>query len=129
MGRSSVSSKSLKSAAVALSPAVKYPGKTEFETKVYAACCKIPKGKVATYKSLATAIGAPKAFRAVGSALRKNPYAPTVPCHRVVASDLTLGGFHGSTDKNGCDLKRKRQMLLDEGVEMTDDKVVSTCVI
>ncbi|RYH20443.1 MGMT family protein [archaeon] len=46
---------------------------------------------MATYKSLAAAIGSPKAFRAVGSALRKNPYAPVVPCHRVVASDLTLG--------------------------------------
>lgn len=40
-----------------------------------------------------------------------------------------LGGFHGSTDKNGCDLKRKRQMLLDEGVEMTEDKVLSACVV
>lgn len=46
---------------------------------------------VSTYKSVAEQIGSPRAFRAVGSSLRKNPFAPTVPCHRVVASDLSLG--------------------------------------
>lgn len=46
---------------------------------------------VSTYKSVAEKIGSPRAFRAVGSSLRKNPFAPTVPCHRVVASDLSLG--------------------------------------
>ena len=48
---------------------------------------------VSTYKSVAEKIGSPRAFRAVGSSLRKNPFAPTVPCHRVVASDLSLGQF------------------------------------
>jgi methylated-DNA-[protein]-cysteine S-methyltransferase len=66
---------------------------TEFEMKVYDACRKIPKGKVATYSSLAKAINAPKAVRAVGTALKKNPYAPEVPCHRVIASDLSLGNL------------------------------------
>ena len=63
----------------------------EFDRKVYEYCSRVPRGTVTTYKELAKAIGSPKAFRAVGSALRKNPFAPTVPCHRVVAADRSLG--------------------------------------
>ena len=74
-------------------------------------------GKVTTYKELANAVGAPKAFRAVGTALRNNPYAPIVPCHRVVAANLSLGGFYGSTDPNGPNLKKKVDLLRDEGVK------------
>lgn len=85
---------------------------TAFQQKVYKACSAIPKGlcsfrcslnifpsiwqlysagKVCTYKELAKKIGSPKAVRAVGSALKNNPFAPKVPCHRVVASDRSLG--------------------------------------
>lgn len=78
-------------------------------------------GKVTTYKELAKAIGHPGAFRAVGTALRKNPFAPTVPCHRVVASNLSLGGFQGSKDPNGPNLKRKVRMLKEEGVHIDLD--------
>jgi O-6-methylguanine DNA methyltransferase len=88
-----------------------------FDTKVYEFCIQIPKGKVTTYKELAKAIGHPTAYRAVGSSLKKNPFAPTVPCHRVVASDLTLGGFFGSKDPAGCQLKRKVSLLKSEGVQ------------
>eukprot|EP00595_Chromulina_sp_UTEXLB2642_P000606 CAMPEP_0196766838 /NCGR_PEP_ID=MMETSP1095-20130614/31336_1 /TAXON_ID=96789 ORGANISM="Chromulina nebulosa, Strain UTEXLB2642" /NCGR_SAMPLE_ID=MMETSP1095 /ASSEMBLY_ACC=CAM_ASM_000446 /LENGTH=58 /DNA_ID=CAMNT_0042131277 /DNA_START=87 /DNA_END=259 /DNA_ORIENTATION=- len=56
---------------------------------------------------MAMAIGNPKAMRAVGNSLRKNPFAPEVPCHRVIASDLSLGGFYGSKDSNGELLKKK----------------------
>ncbi len=67
---------------------------TEFEQRLYAACKRIPCGKVATYGQLAQILNS--APRAVGQALRRNPYAPVVPCHRVIAASLELGGFSGS---------------------------------
>ncbi|OGS06581.1 MAG: 6-O-methylguanine DNA methyltransferase [Elusimicrobia bacterium RIFOXYA12_FULL_51_18] len=66
---------------------------TPFQRAVWLACMTIPKGQTRSYKCIAERIGRPKAFRAVGSALGKNPFAPTVPCHRVIKSDGTLGGF------------------------------------
>eukprot|EP01035_Chromulina_nebulosa_P018372 gene18372-24070_t len=89
---------------------------TEFDKKVYDKCKSIPLGKVVTYATIAMAIGNPKAMRAVGNSLRKNPFAPEVPCHRVIASDLSLGGFYGSKDSNGELLKKKLNMLSKEGV-------------
>lgn len=89
---------------------------TPFAKQVYEFCKKIPQGKVSTYGEIAKVIGKPKSSRAVGSALRKNPFAPHVPCHRVVASSREMGGFHGSTDLIGSELTRKRKMLIDEGV-------------
>jgi O-6-methylguanine DNA methyltransferase len=77
-------------------------------------------GKVSTYGELAKAIGKPRSSRAVGSALKRNPFAPHVPCHRVVASSREMGGFHGSTDLVGSDLTRKRKMLCEEGVEFDE---------
>ncbi len=91
-------------------------GVTDFDKLVYEACMNVPKGKVATYGYIAKVIKNPKAYRAVGSALRRNPFAPTVPCHRVVASDRRLGGFYGSTDPNGQLLNKKLKMLVEEGV-------------
>lgn len=89
--------------------------KKTFNEKCYHILRKIPRGKVTTYKAIAEAIGT-KAYRAVGNAMNKNPYAPKVPCHRVVASDGSLHGFaHG--------LKKKAQMLKEEGVEVKEDKV------
>jgi methylated-DNA-[protein]-cysteine S-methyltransferase len=63
-----------------------------FNEKVWEICRKVPKGKVTTYKAIAEALGT-KAYRAVGNALNKNPYAPIVPCHRVVKSNGEIGGF------------------------------------
>ena len=54
---------------------------------------KIPKGEVKTYKQVALAINRPKSARAVANACGKNPYAPRVPCHRVIRSNGTYGGF------------------------------------
>jgi len=68
---------------------------TEFERMVYIAASRIPPGKVSTYGNLAKFLGT--ASRAVGNALRKNPYSPIVPCHRIVASTMELGGFHGAS--------------------------------
>lgn len=55
----------------------------------------IPKGKITTYKNIAEFIGKPGASQAVGNALRNNPFAPIVPCHRVLPANLKIGGFFG----------------------------------
>mmetsp|Transcript_16781 Transcript_16781/g.37246 ORF Transcript_16781/g.37246 Transcript_16781/m.37246 type:complete len:88 (+) Transcript_16781:275-538(+) len=66
---------------------------SDFDRSVYECCYNVPKGKVTTYKQISLAIGRPGAFRAVGSSLKRNPLAPEVPCHRVVATDRSLGRF------------------------------------
>jgi methylated-DNA-[protein]-cysteine S-methyltransferase len=82
---------------------------TLFEKKVYKAVSKIPRGKVRSYKQIAEDIGSPHAYRAVGNALNKNPYIGQVPCHRVVRSNGTIGGF-----QKGAQLKLR--LLKKEGV-------------
>lgn len=69
---------------------------SNFALSVYDAVCKIPDGRVATYGQIARMIGKPGAARAVGNALHANPYAPAVPCHRVVAADGSLAGNFGA---------------------------------
>lgn len=68
-------------------------GATDFQKKVWLATEKIPYGKTRTYRQVAEAIGRPKAFRAVGQALRANPIPILIPCHRVIGSDGGLVGF------------------------------------
>lgn len=89
------------------------PAVTAFQGRVYSLLRRIPRGKVSTYGALARALrcGAP---RAVGQALRANPFAPRVPCHRVVRGDRTLGGYQGQDA--GAALRRKRALLEREGV-------------
>ncbi len=89
-----------------------------FSDRVYEIVAKIPKGQVLTYKQVAKKLNS-KAYRAVGQALAKNPYAPRVPCHRVVRSDYSLGGFNGSMDN-----RRKKELLEKEGVKIVGDRVV-----
>ena len=67
----------------------------EFQIKVWKEISKIPYGETRTYKELAVAIGRPNSSRAVANACGKNPYPPTIPCHRVVRSDGKLGGYSG----------------------------------
>ena len=81
---------------------------TEFQVKAWRALCRIPFGKTITYGQQASNIKKPKAFRAVGSANGKNPIPIIVPCHRVVASDGSLGGY-------SLGLKMKKQLLALEG--------------
>lgn len=81
---------------------------SEFCRKVWAACMKIPKGKVRTYKWIAQEIGHPKAYRAVGNALAENPFAPVVPCHRVIRSDGKLGGYSKGINKKIDLLEKER---------------------
>ncbi|MEM3841505.1 MAG: MGMT family protein [Candidatus Micrarchaeaceae archaeon] len=82
---------------------------TKFEKLVLKKAIEIPRGTTLTYKEIAAAIGRPKAYRAVGNALSKNPFAPEVPCHRVIRSDGNLGGYSGP---GGA--ARKLKMLKDE---------------
>ncbi|HLC72333.1 MAG TPA: MGMT family protein [Candidatus Nanoarchaeia archaeon] len=89
--------------------------KQSFAEKVYNITAQIPRGKVATYKAIAHQLSC-KAYRAVGSALNKNPYAPRVPCHRVINANGELGGFASG-------LKKKIQMLRQEGVIIKDNKI------
>ncbi|HTY46547.1 MAG TPA: MGMT family protein [Methanomassiliicoccales archaeon] len=94
---------------------------SETAKRAYDMLLQVPKGRVTTYGALAKAIGKPKAARLVGAIMRGNPHAPRVPCHRVVKSDGTLGGYSGSDPAN---IKRKVQMLHQEGVEVDGDRVV-----
>ena len=77
---------------------------TKFQLKVWKYLIKIPKGTVKTYKQVAIAINKPKSARAVANACAKNPYAPKIPCHRVIRSDGALGGYSG---RGGIKLKLK----------------------
>ena len=77
---------------------------TQFQLKVWKYLKNIPKGKVKTYKQVAIGINMPKSARAVANACAKNPYAPKVPCHRVIRSDGTLGGF---SSPGGTKTKKK----------------------
>jgi O-6-methylguanine DNA methyltransferase len=89
-----------------------------FKERIYSLTKKIPKGKVSTYGQLAHMAGRPKAARAVGGFMRTNPYAPVVPCHRVVASNGDLTGY-----SMGEGVITKRKMLKKEGVVFKGEKV------
>lgn len=93
---------------------------TNFAEKIYFQLKKVPKGKVTTYKELAKIINS-KAYRAVGNALRCNPFAPKVPCHRAVSSDGGIGGFKGF--KSGRTIDEKIDMLRNEGVLVERGKI------
>ena len=84
---------------------------TKFEKKVWNYLKTIRKGTVKTYKQVAIAINRPKSARAVANAVGKNPFAPKIPCHRVIRSDGSLGGYSG---KGG--VKTKKLLLKREGV-------------
>jgi O-6-methylguanine DNA methyltransferase len=71
---------------------------TDFEWQVLRVALTIPVGQTRSYQWVAKTMGAPKAARAVGQALRKNPYPLIIPCHRVVKSDGTPGGYAGKMD-------------------------------
>ncbi len=104
------------------------PGRppTAFETRVYEATRRVPRGKVTTYGRLGTALGCGSS-QAVGQALKRNPFAPEVPCHRVVQSDLSLGGFSGK--REGETIEKKRRLLEAEGVRFdAEGRVGAECV-
>lgn len=85
-------------------------GSTAFEKMVYRAVASIPAGQVRSYGWVARKIGRPRSSRAVGNALNKNPFIGIVPCHRVIRSDGSIGGFAKG-------VKNKREMLRREGID------------
>ncbi|MDD5108101.1 MAG: MGMT family protein [Candidatus Omnitrophica bacterium] len=78
-----------------------------FQKEVLRAVQAIPRGKVSTYKLIAKQIGRPKAARAVGRALATNPFALVIPCHRVIRSDGSLGGYQGGTKMKQALLRKE----------------------
>lgn len=93
------------------------PPVTKFEEKVYAALKRVPRGALVTYGELARRIGHPRAARAVGNALNKNPFAPDVPCHRVIHADGTIGGYGFGG------VETKKTLLQREGIRFDGDRV------
>ena len=88
---------------------------SKFQLKVWTEIKKIPKGKVTTYKQIARKIGYPKASRAVANACGKNPCAPLIPCHRVIKSDFTIGGYSGIGGiKNKIKLLKKEKININQ---------------
>jgi len=90
---------------------------TDFQNKVYVLCRQVPRGKITTYREIGNALGGKgQIYRAVGVALNKNPFAPKVPCHRVVNGNGFVGGFARGTE-------RKIELLSKEGIEIIDGKI------
>lgn len=102
---------------------------TSFMQRTYELLRQVPKGRVTTYKELAHASGT-KAYRAVGHAMRHNPYSfidcedknQQIPCHRVVATNGAIGGFMGKTTGKAIDLKVA--LLEQEGINVENAKVI-----
>jgi len=90
-------------------PSLDLAGGTDFQRRVWETLCEIPDGETVTYRDLAMQIGSPKAVRAVGAAVGRNPISILIPCHRVLGSDGSLTGFAGG-------LERKRWLLVHEGI-------------
>ena len=93
---------------------------TSFQEQVYALCKQIPKGKVSTYKELAHTLHI-NSSQAIGQALKCNPYAPIVPCHRIIKSNGAIGGFMGQTA--GPEIKQKIKLLKQEGIKIENGKI------
>ncbi|KAH7402708.1 6-O-methylguanine DNA methyltransferase [Pyrenochaeta sp. MPI-SDFR-AT-0127] len=89
---------------------------TEYQERVYAALQQIPEGRITTYAALSKALSSSP--RAVGGALRVNPFAPEIPCHRCIASTGFVGGYKGDWEDapSGQNQESKLQLLKDEGV-------------
>ena len=89
----------------------------KIEEKIYRKLLEVPSGYVTTYGDLAKAINLKNGQRVVGQIMKNNPFPVIVPCHRVVKSDGTVGGYaYGS--------ERKKHMLAKEGLEINDDKIL-----
>ncbi len=92
--------------------------KTSFSERVLRIVSKIPKGKLATYRQIAEALGKPKAARAVGNALNSNPHLMKIPCHRIVRSDGFVGGY-------ALGAKRKIALLRRERIERKNGRIAN----
>lgn len=94
---------------------------TPFQKRIFEFLRTVPRGNVVTYKQIASAVGNKNAARAVGNTMRKNRYPLLIPCHRVISSDLSIGGFSGM--RTGPQIALKRSLLFNEGVELINNIV------
>ncbi len=94
---------------------------TAFEERVYDAVRMVPHGMVTTYAVIGKIIRC-RSAQAIGQALKRNPNMPEVPCHRVIKTDLTLGGYAG--ERGGREVLRKLALLAAEGVKFEDGRLV-----
>ncbi|KAL1962323.1 hypothetical protein VTN77DRAFT_9814 [Rasamsonia byssochlamydoides] len=101
-----------------LSRIATHPTLTPFRRRVYRTLLSVPPGRWTTYASLSAYLGSGP--RAIGNAMRTNPFAPAVPCHRVLATDRTLGGYKGAWNNGGEYSVEKRRLLVEEGVEFDE---------
>jgi O-6-methylguanine DNA methyltransferase len=91
-----------------------------FDRDVLLTVRDVPWGRTASYGEIARRVGSPRAARAVGGAVKRNPISMLIPCHRIVAADGTLGGYGGDDPTERADaLERKRTLLLREGITMS----------
>lgn len=91
-----------------------HPGLSRLQRRVYRVVRDIPRGKVLTYKKVAELTGNPRAWRAVGNILNKNPDLKTIPCHRVIRSDGKIGGYRFGVNKK-IDLLKKEGVIIVRG--------------
>ena len=92
-----------------------HPKLTPYRKRLYTILLGVPVGRYTTYTAMSNYLDS--AARAVGNGMRNNPFAPEVPCHRVLAGDGSIGGFGGSWGKDGVHANKKINMLQDEGVK------------
>ncbi|KAJ5124365.1 uncharacterized protein N7515_008190 [Penicillium bovifimosum] len=113
-----------------------HPTLTPYRRRVYRTLLSVPPGRWTTYSALATYLGS--SARAVGNAMRSNPFAPGVPCHRVLAADGRVGGYKGEWRRgggggevvDGADggfVREKMARLEEEGVVFVDGRVKGVC--
>ncbi|KAJ9296812.1 hypothetical protein DTO271G3_5011 [Paecilomyces variotii] len=91
-----------------------HPTLTPYRRLVYRTLLSVPPGRWTTYAALSTHLNS--SARAIGNAMRTNPFAPDVPCHRVLATDRTIGGFKGAWGNGGSYAVEKMKLLMGEGV-------------
>ena len=87
------------------------------EERIYKKLLQVPYGKITTYGELSRSVGLKNGQRIVGQIMKKNPFPVIVPCHRVVKSDGTIGGYAYGTE-------RKKHMLSNEGLKINNDKIL-----
>lgn len=89
----------------------------DFYEKCYIILKEVPRGKITTYKEIANQLNS-KAYRAVGKAMNKNPYAPKIPCHRVINSNGNVGRF-------AFGVENKIRILKKEGIKFKENKIIN----
>ena len=102
-----------------ISSLIKTSNLTTFRQRTLLALCQVPPGRCTTYAALSRFLNS--CPRAVGGAMRNNPFAPRVPCHRVVASDRGIGGFGGDWGSEGKHAQEKVRLLREEGVDVVEE--------